>query len=211
MKFLLSIPCQVIVVVLIAVTVSSFVGQPLQPLASALSVANAPGTDPTGLHRPGPDPSSVNVAGEVSPLLQKTVADSFHVLSIAVALTSAFATFLLWHFYRFYRSQLAIAQVKRVGGSVKASGNRTGVMQYIFSDMSVSFSDRKLSNANLPELHQIHNLTRLNLSNCGVDQKSLASIVYCRFLQEIDLRGNDLSRESLLHFNRKTTAKMLHR
>jgi hypothetical protein len=188
MKFLLSIPCQLIVVIFIAMSISSIIGEPLQPLTTALSVANAPKEQPAAAPAP----------------------QSFSIIPILVALGAAISTFLLWHLYRFYRSELAINQVKRAGGRVTTSNNLTGILRYIFGDVSVSFSDRRLPNHRLPELHQIHNLVKLDLSNSGVSQKSLAAIIYCRFLQEIDLRGNALTREELLKFTRKTTAKMMH-
>lgn len=195
MKFLLSIPCQVIVVVLVAVTVSSFVGKPLKPLMSALSIA----------------PTSADDRAASTPAISASVSPRpFNALPIVIAFASAFATFLFWHLYRFYRSELAIGQVLRAGGSVESTDGWTGVMRYVLSDVTVSFSDRRLPNAKLPQLHQIHNLTRLNLAHSGVTPKSLAAIVYCRFLQEIDLRYNALSRETLLNFHRKTTARMLH-
>ena len=195
MKFLLSIPFQLIVVIFVAVTVSSVVSKPLKPLTSALSIT----------------PSNATASADQASVAPPAIASiSFIYWPIVVALAAALATFVLWHLYRFYRSELAIQQAKKAGGRITASKSCVGIWRYIFSDISISFADRDLSRRKLPELHQIHNLTRLDLSGCGISQKSLAKIVYCRFLEEVDLSRNPLSREALLKFRRKTTAKLLH-
>ena len=188
MKFLISIPCQLIVVIFIALTISSVVTVPLEPLTGALSIGNAPS-----------DPSIADAPA--APL---------NLLPVFVALAAALGTFILWHAYRFYRSESAIAQAQHVGGRVSTANGLTGVMRYLFSDVKINLAGKRVSKRTMASLQQIHNLTSLNVSNCGVDRKMLFQFEYCRFLEEIDVSQNPLSRESLLAFRKKISATMHH-
>ena len=190
MKFLISIPCQLIVVILVAVTISSVLSEPLQPLASALSISNAE-AQPTATV---PSPTTV----------------PFDFRVILIALAAALGTFFLWHAYRFYRSESAISQAQHVGATVSTANGLTGVLRYLFSDVKVNLADKRISKRTMASLQQIHNLTSLNVSNCDVDQKMLFQFEYCRFLEEIDVRENSLSRDALLAFRKKISAKLLH-
>jgi len=190
MKFLISIPCQLIVVILVALTISSVVSKPLQPLAAALSISNSH-DQPTVTDAPQPF-----AAFDYRPYL--------------AALLAALVTFFLWHANRYYRSESAIKLAKRSGGSIRNADGLTGVMRYLFSDVKINFSHRNVSTKTLQNLQQIHNLTSLNLAHCGISEKSLKSLVHCRFLEEIDVSGNGFSRSTLLSFRRKTTATMHH-
>jgi hypothetical protein len=190
MKFLISIPCQLIVVIFIAVTISSVVSVPLEPLTGALSINNT--------------------AEPATAVSQPQTAAPFKFRPIIVALLVALGTFFLWHVNRYYRSESAIRLAKRSGARVTSTDGLTGLMRYLFSDVKINFADRNISAKALRNLQQIHNLTSLNLASCRLNEKSLMSLVYCRFLKEVDVSGNGLSRDALLKFRRKTTAQMLH-
>ena len=188
MKFLISIPCQLIVVIFVALTISSVVSAPMEPLTAALSIGNAP-TAPTIINEP---------------------AAPFNLLPVFVALAASLTTFILWHAYRFYRSESAISQAQHVGARVSTANGLTGVMRYLFSDVKINLADKRISKRTMASLQQIHNLTSLNVSNCGLDRKMLFQFEYCRFLEEIDVSQNPLSRDSLLAFGKKISAKMHH-
>jgi len=190
MKFLISIPCQLIVVILIAMSVSSVVAEPLQPLAAALSISNS--------------------AGQETAIVEPPIAAGFDYRPILVALSVALGTFFLWHANRYYRSEAAIKLAKRSGARVSTSDGLTGVMRYLFSDVTINCAEKNVSAKALYNLQQIHNLTSLNLAHCGLSEKSLKTLVHCRFLKEIDLSGNGFSRDTLLRFRSKTTATMHH-
>ena len=190
MKFLISIPCQLIVVIFIAVTISSVVSKPLQPLTSALSISNSEAQPTATVQAPATAP--------------------FDLRPIFIALAAALGTFLLWHGYRFYRSESAIAQAQHLGARVSTANGLTGVMRYLFSDVKINLADKRISKRTMASLQQIHNLTSLNVSNCGLDRKMLFQFEYCRFLEELDVRKNPLSREALLAFRKKISAKLLH-
>lgn len=192
MKFLLSIPCQLIVVVFVAVTVSSTVSKPAQPLLDALSVGRTPPQD---------------AIAKVSQPLTFTFGDLYPLL---VVLSVALTTFVLWHAYRFYRSEMAIENIRNVGAQVCTNNGLTGVLRYLFSDVKVNLASKHISSRTLLNLQQVHNLTSLNVSNCGINPKTLLQFEYCRFLEEIDVRGNELSRDALLTFRRKISATMHH-
>ena len=191
MKFLLSIPCQLIVVIFVAITVSSLVAKPLQPLQSALSIANSSG-----------DPAPKIVADTASP--------PFDFRPVLIALVAALSTFVLWHAYWCYRSESAIAATQKVGASVSTKDGLTGLMRYMFSDVQVNLSSKRVSARTIANLQQIHNLTSLNVANCDLNRKTLFKFEYCRFLKEIDVRDNPLSRDVLLKFRRKISATLHH-
>ena len=190
MKFLISIPCQMIVVILVAVTISSVVSKPLQPLTAALSVSNS--------------------EDQPAATVQPQAITSFDYRPIFIALFAALGTFFLWHAYRFYRSESAIAQAQHVGARVSTANGLTGVMRYLFSDVKINLADKRISKRTMASLQQIHNLTSLNVSNCDLDRKMLFQFEYCRFLEELDVRKNPLSRDTLLAFRKKISAKLHH-
>ena len=192
MKFLLSIPCQLIVVIFVAITVGSLVAKPLQPLNVALSSINSP-------DRPAPP-----IATDAVTTLP------FDLRAVLVALTAALATFILWHAYWCYRSESAISATQKVGANVSTKDGLTGLMRYMFSDVQVNLSSKRVSARTIANLQQIHNLTSLNVANCDLNQKTLFKFEYCRFLKEIDVRDNPLSRDVLLKFRRKISATLHH-
>ena len=191
MKFLLSIPCQLIVVIFIAITVSSLVAKPLQPLNVALSSINAP------------DQPVQEIAAD-------TLTLPFDLRAVFVALAASLATFVLWHAYWCYRSESAIAAAQKVGANVTTKDGLTGLMRYMFSDVQVNLANKRVSARTVANLQQIHNLTSLNVANCDVGKKTLFQFEYCRFLKEIDVRDNPLSRDVLLKFRRKISATLHH-
>ena len=191
MKFLLSIPCQLIVVILVAITVSSLVAKPLKPLQSALSVANS-------------------VDDSAPAIAEDSAALPFDLRPVFIALAAALTTFVLWHAYWCYRSESAIAATQKVGASVSTKDGLTGLMRYMFSDVQVNLSSKRVSARTIANLQQIHNLTSLNVANCDLNKKTLFKFEYCRFLKEIDVRDNPLSRDVLLKFRRKISATLHH-
>lgn len=193
MKFLLSIPCQLIVVIFIALTVSSIVAKPLQPLTAALSIGGGANSAPINAKDDSSVPLNLN---DLRPLF--------------IALAAALTTFVIWHAYRCYRSESAIAQTKKIGARISTPNGYSGVMRYLFSDVKINLADKHVSARTMASLQQIHNLTSLNVANCGLNQKTLFQFEYCRFLQEIDVSGNSLSRDTLLKFRRKIAATMHH-
>ena len=190
MKFLISIPCQLIVVILIAVTISSVVSQPLEPLIAALSTGNAPADGSQALPTQAPA--------------------SFNLLPVFVALAASLSTFILWHGYRFYRSESAISQAQHVGARISTANGLTGFMRYLFSDVKINLAGKRISKRTMASLQQIHNLTSLNVAGCGLDRKMLFQFEYCRFLEEIDVSQNPLTRDTLLAFRKKISATMHH-
>lgn len=188
MKFLISIPCQLIVVIFIAVTISSLVSKPLQPLTAALSTGNSAS----------------------APAVTAEPAAPLNLLPVFVALAASLTTFLLWHGYQFYRSESAVSQAQHVGARVSTANGFTGLMRYLYSDVKINLAGKRISKRTMASLQRIHNLTSLNVSNCGLDRKMLFQFEYCRFLKEIDVSENRLTRDTLLAFRKKTSATMHH-
>ncbi len=197
MKFLLSIPCQLIVVILVATSISTLVSKPLKPLVGTLTISNAAHSKtPLSAAQTAAEPSQGFSLRDLRPVF--------------MALAAAVATFLLWHIYLCYRSESAIAQVAKVGGHISTPDGFTGVMRYLLSDVQINLAGKHVSARTIASLQQIHNLTSLNVANCDLNRKTLLKFEYCRFLKEIDVTNNSLSQDTLLAFRRKISATMHH-
>ena len=179
METLLTLPFRLLAVVLVGWCAWSAI----HPLNQKLQVSLA---------------NPVTDVGAVEPQTATAVDYTRALAPIAFALATAITFYVAFEVIRFQRFQLAVSQIKKLGGSISAMP-MSGMLfqQYVFSSFKVDLSDTNVNDACCPSFRSIPSLITVRLDNTNIGKKTLEELSHCTQLKSLDISHTPIDRKQI--------------
>ena len=117
---------------------------------------------------------------------------------IAFALATAITFYVAFEVIRFQRFQVAVSQIQKLGGSVRAMPmSATLFQQYVFSSFKVDLSDTNINDACCPSFRSIPSLITVRLDNTNIGKKTLGELACCTHLKSLDISHTPIQRNQI--------------
>ena len=189
MEAWLTFPARLLMVALVGFFVWTVVSDSLRPIKTAVSGK----------------PAAQSVESH-----EDAASDSAMIVAVLVAVAAASLAYVTIEIVRFSRFRHAIAEVIKLGGSIRFSPQtESELLSFVFGSATVDLSEAIVPEDRVPRFSAITNLRSLRLAEARFPKTLLHEISRTRSLVSLDLTATGLTDDDLAHFIKLRNLKNL--